>query len=88
MEWNDIKHTLKGCARCNNTGYRGRVGIYELMVTDDRLIEAINRGKESAEIKQIAVKSGIKTLHQDSLLKVKVGVTTLPEALSTVPFDL
>lgn len=88
MEWNDIKHTLKGCARCNNKGYRGRVGIYELMVTDDRLIEAINRGKESAEIKQIAVKSGIKTLHQDSLLKVKVGVTTLPEALSTVPFDL
>ena len=83
-----FKHNPKGCARCNNTGYKGRVGIHELMVTDDRLIEAINRGKETAEIKKIAMKSGMKTLHQDSLLKVKVGVTTLPEALSTVPVDL
>ena len=83
-----FKHNPKGCARCNNTGYKGRVGIHELMVTDDRLIEAINRGKETAEIKKIAMKSGMKTLHQDSLLKVKVGVTTLSEALSTVPVDL
>ena len=83
-----FKHNPKGCARCNKTGYKGRVGIHELMVTDDRLIEAINRGKETAEIKKIAMKSGMKTLHQDSLLKVKVGVTTLPEALSTVPVDL
>ena len=50
------------------------------MVTDDKLVEAINRGRETAEIKKIAMKGGMKTLHQDSLLKVKDGISTLPEA--------
>ena len=54
----------------------------------DELIEAINKGKETSEIKKIAMRGGMKTLHQDSLLKVKDGITTLPEALATVPVDM
>ena len=54
----------------------GAILVDQELVSIDDLDEAINRGKETAEIKQIAVKSGMKTLHQDSLLKVKVGVTT------------
>jgi type IV pilus assembly protein PilB len=82
------KANAKGCAKCNNTGYKGRVGIHELMVTNEELIEAINKESETAELKRIAMKGGMKTLHQDSVTKVKDGLTTLAEALSTVPQDM
>ena len=78
------------CARhvCGGQGYKGRVGIHELMVTTEELIEAINREMDSAEIKKIAMRNGMKTLHQDSLLKVKEGLSTLEEAIATVPPDM
>jgi type IV pilus assembly protein PilB len=82
------KASPKGCPKCNSTGYKGRLGIHELMVTNNELIEAINKGHEAAELKRIAMRAGMKTLHQDSLLKVKDGLTTLEEAISTVPPDL
>ncbi len=83
-----FKHNPKGCPRCSSTGFKGRIGIHELMATNDELIEAINKGKETSEIKKIAMRGGMKTLHQDSLLKVRDGITTLPEALATVPVDM
>ncbi|QYM78073.1 GspE/PulE family protein [Horticoccus luteus] len=78
----------KGCAKCGGSGYKGRVGIHELMITNEELVEAINKEMESAELKKIAMRGGMKTLHQDSMLKVKDGVTTLAEAISTVPPDM
>jgi len=58
------------------------------MVTNDELIEGINKRLDTAELKKIAMRAGMKTLHQDSLLKVKEGLTTMEEAISTVPPDL
>ncbi len=81
------KHNARGCSKCNNSGYKGRVGIHELMVTNDELIEAINKKTETSEIKRIAMRNGMKTLHQDSMAKVKDGLTTMEEALATVPAD-
>ncbi len=78
----------KGCPKCGGNGYKGRVGIHELMITNEELIEAINKGAEAADLKKIAVRGGMKTLHQDSLLKVKDGLTTLEEAIATVPPDM
>ena len=78
----------KGCTKCNGTGYKGRIGIHELMVTNEELIEAINKEAETAELKRIAMKAGMKTLHQDSMFKVKEGHSTMAEALSTVPQDM
>ncbi len=83
-----FKAAAKGCAKCNNTGYKGRVGIHELMVTNNELIEGINKGLESSELKKIAMRGGMKTLHQDSMLKVKEGLTTIEEAIATVPPDM
>ncbi len=83
-----FKHNPKGCPRCSNTGYKGRVGIHELMTSSEQLIEDINKGRETADLKRTAVKAGMKTLHQDSLLKVKDGISTLEEALATVPVDM
>jgi type IV pilus assembly protein PilB len=82
------KANQRGCPKCGNSGYKGRVGIHELMITNEELIEGINKGMESTELKKIAMRGGMKTLHQDSLLKVKDGVTTLEEAIATVPLDL
>jgi type IV pilus assembly protein PilB len=83
-----FKASPRGCPKCANTGYKGRVGIHELMITNEELVEAINQEIETAELKKIAMKAGMKTLHQDSVLKVKEGLSTLAEALSIVPQDM
>jgi type IV pilus assembly protein PilB len=83
-----FKQNPKGCPKCGGNGYKGRVGIHELMVTNDELILAINKEAESSELKKIAMRAGMKTLHQDSFIKVKEGLTTISEAITTVPPDL
>ncbi|MBX7121302.1 MAG: GspE/PulE family protein [Opitutaceae bacterium] len=82
------KANLRGCPKCGNSGYKGRVGIHELMITNEELIDGINKGMESTELKKIAMRGGMKTLHQDSMLKVKDGISSLEEAIATVPPDL
>lgn len=77
-----------GCPVCNGSGYKGRVGIHELMATSEDLVKAINDEVEAAVIKQVAMRNGMKTLHQDSMLKVKEGLTTMEEALACVPPDM
>ena len=83
-----FKANPRGCPTCNGTGYKGRVGIHELMVNSEELVEAINKEVEVAQLKRVAMKNGMKTLHQDSMLKVKLGLTTVEEALANVPPDL
>jgi type IV pilus assembly protein PilB len=77
-----------GCHVCSGNGYKGRVGIHELMTNSEELTEAINKEVEVADLKRVAMKNGMKTLHQDSMLKVKMGLTTMMDALSNVPPDM
>lgn len=77
-----------GCAKCGGIGMKGRVGIHELMQNNEELTRAINESKETADLKRIAMRSGMKTLHQDAMLKVDEGLTTVIEAVSTVPPDM
>jgi len=90
LKWNGevYQAAQRGCPACGGSGYKGRVGIHELMTVSDDLVHGINVGMESSKLKRIAVRDGMKTLHQDSLLKVRDGVSTMVEALSTVPPDL
>jgi len=83
-----FKANPQGCPTCGGIGYKGRVGIHELMTNSEELTEAINKEAEVAELKRVAMRNGMKTLHQDSMLKVKMGLTTIEEALSNVPPDL
>jgi type IV pilus assembly protein PilB len=83
-----FKANPAGCPTCSGSGYKGRVGIHELMVNSEELTEGINKEVEVAQLKRIAMKNGMKTLHQDSMLKVKMGLTTIEEALVNVPPDL
>lgn len=70
-----------GCDYCNNSGYYGRTGIFELLVIDDELRKLIYQKVPSTEIKKRARQLGMKTLMEDGLLKVYSGITTLDEAL-------
>jgi type IV pilus assembly protein PilB len=75
----------KGCPECMGTGFRGRTGIFEVLVMDEHVQEAILAGKSSAEITRIAQQhSGLTTLKEDAISKVLQGVTTLEEAFATV----
>lgn len=76
-----------GCQKCGGNGMKGRVGIHELMLNNEEITKAINAGAEAATLKRIAMRSGMKTLHQDSMLKVKEHTSTILEAVATVPPD-
>ena len=71
----------KGCAKCLNTGYKGRVGIYELLVPDEKIRNAIISKAPAEDIKKLAVSSGMITLMEDGIGKVKQGITTVEEIL-------
>jgi len=76
-----------GCPNCGQSGYRGRSGIQEVLANDEELTTGINRGYDAALLKAIGLRNGMKTLHQDSMEKVKAGVTSIEEAMITVPPD-
>jgi type IV pilus assembly protein PilB len=72
-----------GCPRCGGTGYKGRMGIHELMAVDDPIRRAISTEKSSAEVREIAIaESGLRTLRQDGIEKALQGLTTLEEVLA------
>ncbi len=71
----------RGCDACNQTGYRGRLGIFELMLVDDALRDLINQHVDAKTIKRCAVKSGMTTLRGDGALKVLRGITSVAEVL-------
>jgi type IV pilus assembly protein PilB len=73
-----------GCDQCSHTGYRGRIGIYEVMRVTDKLRRAISARASEAQIRDAAVASGMITLGEDGLAKVKSGVTTPEELLRVV----
>ena len=72
-------HRPRGCARCRNLGFSGRIGIYELLLPNDRLIDLISQGAALNEIREAARTDGMKTLRHDGMEKIKAGITTLEE---------
>jgi type IV pilus assembly protein PilB len=78
----------KGCDRCNNTGYKGRIGIYELLHMDTKLKRLISRKFSVDELWDVARKSGTKSLFEDAWAKVGEGITTVEEVLSKIPYPL
>jgi len=77
-------HETVGCDRCSGTGYRGRIGIYEMMVLTDEIRELVLRRASADEIGRAAEASGMVRLREDGLRKAAEGVTTVEEVLRTV----
>ncbi|NOQ51890.1 MAG: type IV-A pilus assembly ATPase PilB [Desulfuromonadaceae bacterium] len=71
----------RGCAACNETGYKGRIGIYQVMPMFEDIKEMVLSGANTAEIKQESMRLGVKTMRQSALTKLMEGVTTLEEVL-------
>ena len=70
-----------GCQQCNNSGYRGRVALYEVMPMSEELRDLVLNGASANEIKRCAMGLGMKTLRQSGLNKLKEGVTTIEEVV-------
>jgi type IV pilus assembly protein PilB len=71
----------KGCGKCRNTGYSGRVGIYELLCIDDQIRDTIARNPNVSEFRRMCIERGMVTLRDDGMKKVAKGVTTVEEVL-------
>ena len=69
----------KGCSACNNSGYKGRIGLYEVMPLYEELKEMILEGASADELKKTALRLGMKTLRMSGLAKIKKGLTTIDE---------
>ncbi len=82
-----VVYKAQGCPACQNTGYRGRTGIYELMLVDDDVRQLILKNVDSTSIKRAAVAHGMLTLLQHGAYKVARGITTAAEVLSVTAED-
>jgi type IV pilus assembly protein PilB len=71
----------KGCSTCNNTGYKGRIGLYEVMEVNDEIRELILIGASSLELRKKAIEDGMITLRESGLQKIRAGLTTLEEVV-------
>jgi type IV pilus assembly protein PilB len=71
----------EGCKTCNGTGYKGRIGLYEVMEVSEEIQELILVGASAREIKRKAVEEGMMTLRHSGLNKIKAGITTVDEVL-------
>ena len=80
----ELLYRPKGCEPCNNAGYRGRVGVYEIMAMDRELLDLTARGATVPELQDAAVKHGMVTLWQSGLKKVRAGLTSLEELENVV----
>jgi len=77
-----------GCDHCNGTGYRGRAGIYEIMMLDDDIRQLVLKNVDSGTIKKTASQKGMKSLMDDGAAKVLRGVTSVAEVLSVTQEDM
>ncbi|MCC7131648.1 MAG: type II/IV secretion system protein [Gemmatimonadales bacterium] len=75
----ELFHRGAGCAECRHTGYRGRVGIFELLRFTEEVKDAVARRAGTAQLRDLARRQGMTTLRQDGLRKARAGITTIEE---------
>lgn len=83
----DKLYAGKGCAACNNTGYKGRLALHELFILDDDIKSLLFENRSMKEVKIAAMKKGMIPLIDDGLLKAKAGLTTVKEVLHVAKAD-
>src|SRR5262249_17253613 len=78
----------KGCSHCNKKGYRGRMGIFELMPMTTQIRDMTFKGESTQNIRKMARKQGMRTLFEDGIVKAIKGQTTLDEVLRITQHDM
>jgi general secretion pathway protein E/type IV pilus assembly protein PilB len=71
----------RGCRKCRDTGFRGRTGLFELLVLDDDLREKIMARAPTGQVIHVAVRNGLRVLREDGWMKVRAGITTPQEVM-------
>ena len=69
----------KGCPKCNNTGYKGRLGAYQVMPITSEMKQLILEGGSAIDIERLSIEQGVDTLRMDAIKKMKLGITTFEE---------
>ena len=77
----------RGCKNCSNTGYKGRVAVYEIMIFNDELREFVLNGASTLELKREAIRQGMRSLRMDALTKLKIGLTSIEEVVRATASD-
>jgi type IV pilus assembly protein PilB len=80
----ELVYRAKGCQKCSNTGYKGRVGVYEVMLVSDEIERLTVEHATAEEIKQVALAEGMVTLRMDGLEKVRMGMTSIEEVMRVI----
>jgi type IV pilus assembly protein PilB len=83
----DLIYHPVGCSKCNNSGYKGRGAIMEVLPMSLALREGIMRGATTAELRDIGVEEGMVTLKEAGLRKVRAGITSIPAVLEVTGGD-
>ena len=76
-----------GCEKCNNIGYKGRIGVFEAIKTDEAIEKIIPESPNEHEIKKVARSQGILSMRQDGIVKILNGITSLVEVQSVVDLN-
>lgn len=77
-----------GCETCNNTGYKGRIGIFEAIITDERIEELLNKKPSEQEVRKVAEQQGLLNMAEDGVIKILNKVTTIEEVQSVVDLEI
>ncbi len=86
-DFGDIMYVPVGCDVCQNTGYKGRVGVYEILFVNEQTRSAIRSGGNPDEIRRMARTEGMRLMQEEAIDKAKVGVTSLEEIFRVIPFE-
>ncbi len=78
----------RGCDECSGTGYRGRIAIFELLVMNEKLREMVMEKATSRALREEAVRSGMRTLREDGIKKVEMGITTIDEVVRVTQVEI
>jgi len=78
----------KGCATCNNTGFKGRTGLFEMMTMNEQIRELINQGASTERLRDAAITNGMRSLRQTGLEKAFAGLTTIDEVVRETVHDM
>jgi type IV pilus assembly protein PilB len=88
FKWGDeSEHVLfraRGCPACNNTGFRGRIGIYEVLEVTENIEHLVARNAPHVEIAEMARSEGMRTMREEGFIKVRQGITSLEEVLRVI----
>ncbi|MCI5051419.1 MAG: type II/IV secretion system protein [Candidatus Pacebacteria bacterium] len=78
----------RGCEACNGTGYKGRIGLYEAIITDDKIEELLNQKPSEQDVRKVAEKQGLLNMREDGVVKILNGITSLDEVKKVIDLNI